>query len=121
MNTSSEAGPQGRDAAERAERHMPLSWLLVVWAALMALTAATVCAGRLDLGLFNVWIALGIATVKAALVLAVFMHLLYDRPVHLIVLCAALIFVLLFIGVVLMDVRLYRPEAIPDYAPAMQR
>lgn len=48
---------------------------LGAWAALLALLAATVGASFLDLGAFNVALALGIAAVKTLIVLAYFMHL----------------------------------------------
>jgi cytochrome c oxidase subunit 4 len=43
--------------------------------ALLVLTAVTIGASRVDLGALNVVVALAIAGVKAALVLAYFMHL----------------------------------------------
>jgi cytochrome c oxidase subunit 4 len=107
--------------AHEGERHLPLSWLVIVWAALLSLTAVTVAASRLDLGAMNVWIALGIATVKAVLVLLFFMHMIYERPMNFIVLSVALLFVFLFIGFVLMDTGAYNHELIPDYAPEMLR
>jgi cytochrome c oxidase subunit 4 len=47
---------------------------LKVWAALMALLAATVGAYYLPMGPFNVAAALGIAAAKTFLVVAFFMH-----------------------------------------------
>jgi cytochrome c oxidase subunit 4 len=102
-------------------RHVPLSWLLGVWAMLLILTALTVAASRVDLGVMNAWIALGIATLKAVLVLLIFMHMIYERPINVIVLFTALLFVFLFISFVLMDTSAYHHELIPDYAPDMQR
>jgi len=107
--------------AHGAGRHIPLSWLLGVWALLLILTALTVVASRVDLGALNIWIALGIATLKAVLVLLIFMHMLYERPINFIVLGTALLFVFLFISVVLLDTSAYHHELIPDYAPDMRR
>ncbi|MGD0089547.1 MAG: cytochrome C oxidase subunit IV family protein [Planctomycetota bacterium] len=118
---STPAVPIPEPHAQDGERHLPLVWLLAVWAALLGLTAATVVASRIDLGAMNVWIALGIATVKAVLVLLFFMHMLYERPINFVVLCTALLFVFLFIGFVLMDTGAYNHELIPDYAPEMRR
>jgi cytochrome c oxidase subunit 4 len=49
-----------------------------IFAALMILTAATVAAAFMDLGPFNLTVALAIATVKATLVVLYFMHVRYN-------------------------------------------
>jgi len=49
-----------------------------VWLALLALTAVTVAVSRLDLGVYRVWAALAVASGKAALVIAFFMHMKYE-------------------------------------------
>jgi len=64
------------------EREVPIPrtrTLLLVWAALLALTAVTVAVarGRLLAG-YSVLAALGIASLKAGLVLAFFMQLKYE-------------------------------------------
>ena len=58
-----------------SEEHI-VSWRVYVgiFAALMALTALTVWAAFQDFGTLNVTIALGIAIVKATLVILFFMH-----------------------------------------------
>jgi cytochrome c oxidase subunit IV len=98
---------------------MPLRVLAAVWAALLVLTVATVMATHIDLSRINIWIALGIATVKATLVALYFMHLRYDRPFNAIVFMTAILFVLLFVGIALTDTMAYRPDLIPGYAPGM--
>lgn len=95
--------------------------LLAVWGGLLVLTALTYAATWVDLGGGNLWLALGIATVKASLVALWFMHLRYDRPFLGVVFLAALLFVLLFAGIALIDTQAYRADLIPDYAPALQR
>ncbi len=45
---------------------------------LFALTGITVGASYIDLGQFNVWVALIIASVKASLVLLFFMHMKFE-------------------------------------------
>lgn len=52
--------------------------LFGVLLALLALTGLTVGASFVDMGKFNVWVALGIASVKASLVLMIFMHLKFE-------------------------------------------
>jgi cytochrome c oxidase subunit 4 len=49
-----------------------------VLAALVCLTGVTVGASFVDFGAVNVWLALGIASVKAGLVLWYFMHLKFE-------------------------------------------
>jgi cytochrome c oxidase subunit 4 len=95
--------------------------LLSVWGALVILTGITIGASRMDLGAIALWVALAIATVKASLVVLYFMHLRYDRPIYAVILIAALLLVLLFIGLALTDTQSYEPDLIPGYAPAMPK
>ena len=66
----------------RPERETPLlgtRFLILIWAALLALTAATVAIARWRLlANYSVLGALGIASLKAGLVLAFFMQLKYE-------------------------------------------
>jgi len=87
---------------------VPLPVLAAVWAGLMVLTVVTVAVTTVNLGWFNIWLALLIATAKAALVALYFMHLRYDSPFNAIVLVAALLFVTLFIAIALMDTAAYQ-------------
>ena len=48
---------------------MPMSVLLTVFATLMVLTVATVAVTQFDLGAGNLWIAMGVATLKAFVLL----------------------------------------------------
>lgn len=85
--------------------------LLAVWAALMILTAATVAAVSVDFGpRANLFVAMAIATAKAALVVLFFMHLLYDRRFHLIVFLGSLLFVFLFVSLAMLDSAEYQPD-----------
>jgi cytochrome c oxidase subunit 4 len=74
----------------------------------------------LDLGRLNLFVALFIATIKAFLVALYFMHLRYDRPLHGVIFLFGLFFVMLFVGLVLMDSAAYGPELIQGYAPGIQ-
>jgi cytochrome c oxidase subunit 4 len=111
---------------------VPLAVLAATLFALLVLTFITVSITLvpwLDLGRAgNLWIALGIATLKATLVALYFMHLRYERPFNAVVLVCALLFVMLFCSLVLMDTRAYQPDiqAYRDvdpvnYAPDLQR
>lgn len=66
--------PGAAPAAPSGAHVVPLWQYLLVYLALLALTAATVAAAFLDLGRMNNVVALAIAGMKALLVLLVFMH-----------------------------------------------
>lgn len=98
---------------------VPWRTLFAVFAALVALTIATVAATWVDLGKLNLAVAMAIATVKATLVLLYFMHLRWERRFNAVILCATLLFAALFISLALLDSKTYQPELIPGYAPAI--
>lgn len=52
---------------------------IVVWGALVVLTAVTVAVSYVHLGMMNVVVALLVASVKASLVALFFMHLRYEN------------------------------------------
>jgi cytochrome c oxidase subunit IV len=89
---------------------VPLRILFAIWISLLILTGATVAVADVDLGRANLWVAIGIATLKASLVAMYFMHLKYDHPFHAIILIGALLFVMLFIGIAMLDSGQYQPE-----------
>lgn len=65
---------------------------LKVFAALIVLTIVTVLASLVDFGAFNAIIAFGIASVKAGLVLAIFMHLKYDNMMNRVIILSSAFF-----------------------------
>jgi cytochrome c oxidase subunit 4 len=98
-----------------AEKHgiahvMPMPILFGVFFALIALTALTVASHSFDFAALNIWVAMGIATVKALLVAVFFMHLRYDKPLNAIVIGSSFIFVFLFIGILLIDSHNYKDD-----------
>ena len=95
--------------------------LVGVLGALIVLTIMTVGATRVDLGPMNIWVAMGIAAVKATLVAMYFMHLRYDQPFHAIVFMCAVVFLVIFIGLALLDTLQYQDTLRPGYAPALDR
>ncbi len=100
---------------------VPVRLLLAIWGALLVLTIVTVAVTRVDLGGFNLWLALLIAVVKASLVALYFMHLRWDKPFNSIVFVASLAFVMLFVGLALVDTKEYQPEMIPGHAPMIEQ
>ena len=88
---------------------MPLPTLLATFGALIFFTIVTVVVAKtLPLGSFEVWVSIGIATVKAALVLLFFMHMLHDKPFNVLVFMSSFLFVALFVGIVLTDTDQYQ-------------
>lgn len=86
---------------------VPYRTFIVVWLTLLILTGVTVAVAQVNLGALNVWVALGIATLKSALVVAFFMHMKYETPLFKLALLAALAILAIFIGMTFLDV-LYR-------------
>lgn len=81
----------------------PTRTLVAVFAGLVFLTLLTVAASRLDLGAFNVPLALGIAALKGTLVVLFFMALKYDNRVNMVILTVGALFVLVFLTFTLLD------------------
>lgn len=89
---------------------MPPSILIGTFLALVGLTILTVATSYLPLGSAELYVAMGIATVKAALVAIYFMHLRYDKPLNAILLVFSLFFVALFICLTLVDSQSYQED-----------
>ncbi len=91
--------------------HIVPIWILAATGGtLLVLTVVTVWAAVIDFGPANVWIALGIAGVKASMVVLLFMHLLWDRPFNGVVFVASIAFLAVFIGFTMTDTFEYRPD-----------
>lgn len=106
---STHSAPDTSSHADQSHHVVPFGVLLGVFIALLALTYVTVAVTKIDLGSLNLWIALGVATVKAALVVLYFMHLRYDNLFNSIIFLCALVFVFLFLGITIMDTIQYNP------------
>ena len=89
---------------------VPLRVLLAVFAALMVLTAITVAASYFDLGALNLLVALGVATVKATLVVLYFMHLRYDSAFNSVVFAIGVAFLALFLVITMLDTIEYHAD-----------
>ena len=87
-----------------AEHHV-VSWRLYVgiFAALAALTAITVYAAGVDFGPFNTVIALGIASLKATLVIMFFMHLRWSPRLTTLFLFSGFVFLAILILLTVSD------------------
>lgn len=82
----------------------PLAILLLVFLALVAMTGLTVWVAYVDLGAWNTPVAVAIATVKALLVIVIFMEMRFSEPLTWLAGTTGLLFLLLLIGLTMADV-----------------
>jgi len=83
---------------------MPVPMLIGVLTTLLLLTVATVAVTTVDLGAQgNLIVAMVIATVKAILVCAFFMHLLWDKKFNLVLFLTSVLFLVLFLSMTTTD------------------
>jgi cytochrome c oxidase subunit 4 len=76
---------------------------LLIFGALMALTATTVGVALLDLGPFNTIVALVVALIKATLVILIFMHVRYSKRIVPLVILGGLLWLGILIGLTMTD------------------
>lgn len=90
--------------SELSKPHViPLKVYLGIGAALFFLTIITVTAAQIDLGFFNIVLALAIATTKALLVAFFFMHLYYDSKLLFFIFASSIFFLSVLISLTLFD------------------
>ena len=87
-----------------SEHIVSVKTYITIWLALLVLTGLTAGIAFVDLGPFNTVVALVIATLKALLVVLIFMHVKYtsDRLTK-VVLVSALFWLFLLLGLSLAD------------------
>jgi cytochrome c oxidase subunit 4 len=87
-----------------ARRHVSSAAYLATFGSLIALTALTFSVSFLELGAFEVPVALAIAMAKGTLVALFFMHLIEQRFVNRMVLIISVLFIALLVTLVVADV-----------------
>ena len=89
---------------EHADHHIvtPVQYAMV-FAALLIGTVLTVVAARVDLGVFNPIIALGIACTKAVIVILFFMHVKYSPRLVWVFVAAGFIWLAIMVDLTLSD------------------
>ncbi|MCA9138850.1 MAG: cytochrome C oxidase subunit IV family protein [Planctomycetales bacterium] len=92
---------------------LPLPLLAGTFVVLTMLTILTVAQASFEFGSIDVLIVMVIATVKAILVGAIFMHLAWDKPFNIICFIGSFVFVGLFIMFTLFDSRATVKDDIP--------
>jgi cytochrome c oxidase subunit 4 len=83
---------------------VPIKLYLAVFAALMVLTAFTVWVAFLDLGPANSIVALGVAVIKATLVVLFFMHVKYSSRLTWLVVASGFFFLVIMIALTMADI-----------------
>jgi cytochrome c oxidase subunit 4 len=86
-----------------SEHVVPRSVYFAVFAALIVLTATTTAVSFVNLGPWNSVVALGIAFLKATLVVLFFMHVKYSPRLTQIVIVGGLFWLAIMIGLTLSD------------------
>ena len=81
----------------------PLSTYIGIFSALMVLTAITVGVAFINLGSLNPIVALGVAAIKATLVILFFMHVKYSSRLTKVTVVLSLFFVVILFAETVMD------------------
>ena len=103
-----------------SENHsIGLPTYFAVFATLMVLTFVTVWVAFQDYGYLNNVIALGIATIKATLVVLFFMHVIHSSPLTKSVMIIAVVFFLLLVAFIYADVLTRSMLDIPGRPPVI--
>ena len=89
--------------ADDGHHIIPFATYFKVFASLIFLTVITVAASRIDMGFMNDIVAFGIASVKAGLVLAIFMHLKYDNKMNRVIIGCSAFFLLVMYFFTIVD------------------
>jgi cytochrome c oxidase subunit 4 len=90
----------------------------IIWAALIAGTILTWITGQMDLGAWNLPLALAIATTKATLVVLFFMHMTETPTANRIVFVTSIVFSLVLIIGVFGDLWTRNEMTLPTGAPS---
>ena len=82
---------------------IPAKIYYVIWAILMVGTAITVFAATIELGVFNIVVALVIATIKGTLVVLFFMHLRYSDKLTMVTVIASIFWLFILFSLTMTD------------------
>jgi cytochrome c oxidase subunit IV len=82
---------------------LPLRVYIGIFAALIVLTGTTVWVATIDLGEWNVIVALSIACLKALLVILYFMHVRYSSKLTWVLIGAGIFWFLIMVGFTMAD------------------
>ncbi len=82
---------------------LPLAVYWGIFITLVGLTVLTVAVTWVDLGPFNIVVAMAVAVVKASLVAAIFMHLWFDHKLYTLILIFSLLLLAIFFVLTMLD------------------
>lgn len=102
-DTHAKPGAGGHGAAEAAHGPVPNGTFVLVWVALLALTAVTVAASVWFPGRVGIGVAMVVTPIKAALILMWFMHLKYESLVFKLMFLAAVTILAIVMGLTFFD------------------
>jgi cytochrome c oxidase subunit 4 len=102
-----------------SEHIVPPKVYIGIFLSLMVLTAATVAAAYVNLGAFNIVVALAIATLKATLVVLYFMHARYSPKRTQLVIVCAVFWLAIMLALTLSDYSTRDKEAASSARPSI--
>ena len=82
---------------------VPLRIYLTIFVSLLVLTGTTVAVAFIDLGALNNVVAMGVAVLKASLVILFFMHVRYSSRLTALVLASGIFGLAIMVGLTLAD------------------
>lgn len=94
--------------------------MLAVYGALLVLTVITWAVAQIDLGAMAIVVAVAVAGTKATLVALYFMQLKWDNRVNTMVFLSGITFLVILLGLTLIDTTVRGPEPGPN-APTEQQ
>jgi cytochrome c oxidase subunit IV len=97
------AGHGHSESGTHVPHIIPLQTYIKVFSVLIILTVITVAASRVDFGIMNSVVAFAIASVKAGLVMAIFMHLKYDNMLNRVIIGSSVFFLIVLYFFCFMD------------------
>ena len=116
----SDAHASHRHAPDHVPHVTPLTIYIRTFATLLVLTVITVAASRVNLGTaVNLGLALVIATIKASIVAAFFMHLAGDHKFHTVIFVSSIVFLVIFVAFTMFDTETRgRADSVESTRPA---
>lgn len=104
MSNHIEAGHGHEHNEEHHEHMIGYGAYTIIWASLLALTAVTVGVAGINLGTYTLFVAMLVASIKAMIVINVFMHIKYDSLLFKGILAACGIIILVIFTLLGVDV-----------------
>ena len=83
---------------------IPVKYYVITLVALLILTVVTVAVAQVDLGALNIYVAMAVASVKAAFVILFFIGVNWEEGFNKVVIYGTFLFVALFLSITLFDV-----------------